>query len=57
MVAERDIYEKDGAVFRGPAKAGFVNEVQVKGKWVPYSGDRRAPVAYGDHLRTVKDAS
>jgi hypothetical protein len=54
-LAKYDVYEKEGAVFRGPAKAGYVNQVRQAGKWVPYQGDRRAPVAFGEKVREESD--
>jgi hypothetical protein len=47
-----DIYEKEGAVFRGEAGSGFVTEIQRSSGWEPYEGDCRKPVVFGDFLRT-----
>lgn len=55
ILAKYDVYEKEGAVFRGPAKAGYVNQVRQAGKWVTYQGDRRAPVAFGEKVREESD--
>ena len=54
-MAKYNIYEKDGAVFRGKAGAGFVRDVWTSEGWVPYDGDRLAPVTFGDHLRQEND--
>ena len=45
-------YEKDGAYFRKLAerKEPLVDEVRHGNKWVPYDGDRFAPVCYGDEV-------
>ncbi len=55
-----DLYEKDGAVFRKPAsrRHGIVDEVQhTDGSWKPYTGDRLAPVSFGDHIGQKEFAS
>lgn len=46
------VYEKDGAIFRGPdiEHALIVDHVQHGDKWVPYNGNRAAPAMYGDFL-------
>jgi hypothetical protein len=49
-----DIYEREGAVFRGPAGYGFASHVQRDGKWHKYTGDPRAPAVHGDLIRTEK---
>ena len=47
-----DFYEKEQALFRGPAGAAFVTEVRWPGgQWVSYSGDRRAPVVFGNVIK------
>src|SRR4051812_24739915 len=51
-MARYDIYEKEGAIFRGRAAAGFVTDVWTPDGWEPYGGDLCAPVAFGDYLRT-----
>jgi hypothetical protein len=50
-MAKYNVYEKDGAIFRGRADCGFVSEVMGSDGWVPYSGDPLAPVTFGDFLR------
>ena len=51
-MARYNIYEKEGAVFRGRAGSGFVTEIWGPNGWEPYNGDRLAPVVFGDFLRT-----
>jgi len=43
-------YEKDGAVFRGEPGRWAVQEVRHPSGWVPYEGDRLAPVFFGNRL-------
>jgi (p)ppGpp synthase/HD superfamily hydrolase len=47
-----DIYEKEGAVFRGRSGSHFVTEIQVGDDWQPYDGDPMRPVVFGDYLHT-----
>lgn len=47
-----DIYEIEGAVFRGRAGCRAVSEIWTSGKWEPYTGDKVKPIAFGDYLRT-----
>jgi hypothetical protein len=49
-MAGYDIYEKDGAVFRGKAGSFLVSEIQIGDEWIPYRGDRVAPALFGDHI-------
>ena len=55
MAKKYDVFEKDQAVFRGHADAGYVHEVQNGDAWKPYSGDRRAPVVFGNFVRTMEE--
>lgn len=50
-MAKYNIYEKEGAVFRGRAGCGFVTEVMTQNGWEPYNGDPCGPVTFGDFLR------
>jgi hypothetical protein len=45
-------FEKDGAYFRKKKSSEYmgVDEVLHPTGWVPYKGDRLAPVYYGDKL-------
>jgi len=48
-------YEKDGATFRQPEGARGVSHVKVDGEWHEYTGDRIAPIKFGDQI-TAKEA-
>lgn len=51
MAEKFDHYEKDQAVFRGPAGRQMVTEVLLNGEWKPYTGsDKVAPVVYGNKI-------
>jgi hypothetical protein len=55
-----DYFEKEGAVFRRRLKPGvwpapLVHDIKVNGKWAPYTGDRAAPVYFGDEI-SAKEA-
>jgi hypothetical protein len=56
-VGKFEYFEKDGAVFRKPAtqRHPFVREIKVEGEWRPYTGDRIAPVVFGDQI-TAEEA-
>lgn len=54
FMVKYNIYEKEGAVFRGRAGSGFVTEIRGSEGWEPYTGDPLAPVAFGDFLGTEK---
>jgi hypothetical protein len=47
-----DYYEKDGAYFRKNKKMKHIgiDDVKHPDGWVPYKGDRLAPVYFGDKL-------
>ena len=47
-----DYFEKDGAYFRKDKDGEYigVDEVKHPAGWVPYKGDRLAPVYEGDKL-------
>lgn len=49
-------YKKDGAIFRKPADSEFpaVDEVKHGDRWVPYKGDRLAPVYFGDQISAAE---
>jgi (p)ppGpp synthase/HD superfamily hydrolase len=47
-----DIYEKEGAVFRGRSCDVAMSEVWTSDGWKPYKGDGLKPVVSGDYLRT-----
>lgn len=56
MASKFHYFEKEGAVFRKPAtqRHPFVNEVKLNGEWKPYTGDRQAPVYFGDQISAAQ---
>lgn len=56
MAGQYVYYKKDGAIFRKPAssKLPAVDEVKHGDRWVPYKGDRLAPVYFGDQISAAE---
>ncbi len=56
MAGQYVYYKKDGAIFRKPAssKLPAVDEVKHGDRWVPYEGDRLAPVYFGDQISAAE---
>lgn len=51
-----EYFDKEGAIFRKRAgRSVLVDEIKRGGKWVPYDGDRMAPVFHGDVI-SAKEA-
>jgi hypothetical protein len=50
--AKFDIFERDGAVFRRPhgRDVALVDHVRNGDDWIPYKGDRSAPVHFGTFM-------
>jgi hypothetical protein len=51
MKVRYKVYERDGAVYRGPLNRSAVCDIQRSdGSWEPYAGDRVKPAHFGDFL-------
>jgi hypothetical protein len=58
-----DVYEKDGAMYRGPVGERIAEDIWLKDeeRWTPFNGARTDPVLFGSYVgqqeMTVPDKS